>query len=260
MHISSAWILAYNFLVIATTYCEMPIALNAIDENQYTPVRGLPLLRNDKEVLKNHPMPKPPVLPPKLDQNLTLDNMSDIWQKAGKLNTEAEDLPKCNVHDTLLMPRKCLFAWMGNSVEKFESVQEKIESAVLESEYWKPSSDHGKAGYLATHANAQFVMKFSDINRPVVTINFMIMTSYGENWKGSKIRVNTFVIPKDSVGIKEDMGSMDISGYHDKETSEIFVYKLKLNKKAGIGDGILVEVRLVGGVTFKITGMAICSK
>lgn len=260
MHISSVWILAFNFLVTATTYCEMPTALNMTDENQYIPINGLPLLRKGTEVLKDHPMPKPPALPPKLDQNLTLDNVSKIWQDEGNLNNEADALPKCNIHDKLFMPRKCLFAWMGNSLEKTESVEEKIKVAVLESQDWKLSTDHEKTGYLATQANAKFVLKFTDIDYPVATVNLMVMTSYGKNWEGSKIRVDTFVIPKDNVGMKKDVGSMDISGYHDKETSETFVYKLKLGEKAEIGDGLLVEVQLIGGVTFKITGMAMCSK
>jgi len=86
------------------------------------------------------------------------------------------------------------------------------------------------------------------------------MTSYGKNWDGSQIQVDAIVTRNDSKELEQDLTSMKISGYHDKETSEIFVHKMKLNSKAEIGDGLKIDVHLLGGVTFKITGMAICSQ
>jgi hypothetical protein len=64
----------------------------------------------------------------------------------------------------------------------------------------------------------------------------------------------------------------DIEGYHDKKTSETYNIKMRLDgvgidgddsvkggeRGAVVGSDLRIEFELVGGSTFKISGMAIC--
>ena len=53
--------------------------------------------------------------------------------------------------------------------------------------------------------------------------------------------------------------SMEIEGFHDTETSESFNFNLDLGEdRAMEGDALVIDVKLVGGTTFKIMGMMFC--
>jgi len=187
--------------------------------------------------------------------------VTKIWQEAETISTitaEAKNYSKCDVKAKLYMPRYCLYAWIGNGVEKDKVIKSRIEGSTFEIDHWAYSKDHSKIGFRAEQANASFSMRFSNIDHPVLTLNFMTMTSYGKDWEGSKIHIDATVIPKDTQGLKKDSASIDILGYHDKNTSEIFVHQLKLKEEAVVGDELLIHIRLTDGVTFKITGMAFC--
>ena len=47
-------------------------------------------------------------------------------------------------------------------------------------------------------------------------------------------------------------------GYHDKKTSETYNIKMKLTREVKAGEDVRIQLELVGGSTFKISGMAVC--
>ena len=86
------------------------------------------------------------------------------------------------------------------------------------------------------------------------------MKSYGPDWVASKLRVTVEVIRPSSDGVAAvASGPFEIDGYHDLLTSVNFPHKFALaGKGARSGDTIRASFELVGGHTFKITGLALC--
>lgn len=135
---------------------------------------------------------------------------------------------------------------------------------------WEANMDYGKLGYAANKEGAMFELKFENITQTVKTLNFMVMTSYGEKWDGSKVLVEAFVdgnknkgddqVGSLSVPITEPTATMEIAGQHEKETSETYNYKLVFEDgtEAQVDNTLRIRVKLVGGSTFKFMGMAFC--
>ena len=84
-----------------------------------------------------------------------------------------------------------------------------------------------------------------------------LLRSYGEKWEGSKLKVQAWSGDK-------LLASDEIIGFHDKNTSETYNIKMKLIDKESaspgipVGSDLKITFELVGGTTFKISGMAIC--
>ena len=63
---------------------------------------------------------------------------------------------------------------------------------------------------------------------------------------------------KSSLSVKQEM---EMEGFHTSKTSVSYHHTMALeeNVLAEIGDSLIVTVELIGGTTFKCTGMAFCS-
>ena len=129
-------------------------------------------------------------------------------------------------------------------------------------EGWKSIKQYKKFDFASFVPNITFVMEFPNIEKPVEAVTFMAMTSYGEMWEGSDVHIDIYIIKKGSEtdGEVEVNESMNILGYHDRHTSEIFPHTAELGKECGagaeIGDTLRITVRHLSGKKFKITGMA----
>jgi hypothetical protein len=86
------------------------------------------------------------------------------------------------------------------------------------------------------------------------------MRSYGEKWDGSLLDVEVW---SENTLVSKN----HIEGFHNKTTSETYNIKMNLfdnDKRQGDGNGVVIGsdlkivFTLVGGSTFKISGMAIC--
>jgi len=280
MHITSAWVMAFNFLQTATAFCDRSDYLEADihfssrgspqieGELVYAPSNGLPELRQkqgDKK-LEGAPHLLPKVgLPPELNMNLTLDVISTEWRNAIK-STPAFDPSRCQntalLADTNYHYRPCLFSWvsgMEKGFDKAKNLMKRIKPVLKSNDGWEASDDNGKMGFVATKTEASFELEFHDVKQVIRTLNFMVMTSYGEKWEGSQILVEPLIERKGD-SKTENAKTMHIMGYHDKHTSETYNYKLDLGDDMGImpKDTLRIRITLVGGMTFKFMGMAIC--
>ena len=85
------------------------------------------------------------------------------------------------------------------------------------------------------------------------------MKSYDAKWRGSEVEMQVFV-QKRGESTEASVGTISIEGYHEKRTSESYPNRFILPSEQSIhrGDNIRIEFNLVGGSTFKITGMMIC--
>eukprot|EP01083_Nonionella_stella_P214970 774141_1 len=161
---------------------------------------------------------------------------------------------------------------MERSFDKVQHMDTRINPFLVSSSDtggWEANMDYGKLGYAANKEGAMFELKFENISQTVKTLNFMVMTSYGEKWDGSKVLVEAFVdvdVNKKGDGdgdgqpIAEPRATMEIAGQHAKETSETYNYKLVFEDglEAQVDNTLRIRVKLVGGSTFKFMGMAFC--
>ncbi len=259
MHISSMWFVAYNLLNIASAYCsDSRSRVGATPgRSDYEAIGGLPTLRST-EKLEGEPKPIPLVLPPKLNANTTLDDISSKWHGDGE--STLFDLSTCEKSDDLI--ERCIFSWVGGLERKFDKpkhLEGRMKPVLVKNKGWKASADNGKLGYEATKNGATFEMKMTIEKLEVQTLNFMVMTSYGEKWEGSKVRVDAYIDRFGKGNSKEPIKTMHIVGFHDRHTSETYNYKLDLEDGTALSKDVLrVRITLIGGSTFKFMGMAIC--
>ena len=260
-------------------------------EKDYVPTRqnGLPPLRKPEAKLSGEPkfyqlssktIDVPIVLPPELNDSLTLDDISEKWNNAIKQHNKNTQkiLQQCNIKDNTDMPRPCTYSWVGNLERKFDKakhLKDRMQQVLTSNNGWEAQDDNNKLGYVAIKANATFEIELKSINTMIRTLNFMHMKSYGEKWYRSKLRVDVSVIKKKKTSSLEQEGvvvekNIEMTGFHDKNTSETYTSQLDLYHDdetndvgdlkgiADEGDDLRVRFSLIGGSTFKMMGMAFC--
>ena len=292
MHIASTWVIAFHLLHLAGTYCSIQTTRsttnhhNNIDniEGQvkpYTAVNGLPILKEPNKILKGEPLDVSVnyAHPPELNDSLTLDNISQRWEQKRHEQKQQQNMRECH-YDTdqeVLMPRPCIFSWVGNLERKFDKTKhlnDRMKPFIITNDGWTATDDSNKLGYSPTKENAMFEMELTKESLKassslflIKTLNFLVMKSYGEKWSNSKIKVDAYFTIKGNT--EEQIKSMDITGFHDKNTSETYTAQLDLvsnNSNNDIVNGVQaleverlkLRITLIGGMTFKIMGMAFC--
>ena len=273
MHIVSTWIMAFHLAHLGSTYC-------SLNSTRTTYSEILPKLRNPQAQMKGEPVVLNQNhhhhLPPEINDSLTLDNISQKWNDNNNDNNNNQNdgtvLEECSVSNEYLMSRPCMFSWIGNLERKFDKakhLQDRIKPFLTTNEGWVALDENSKLGYCATKENAFFELEFQNIVTPVKTLTFLVMKSYGKKWENSKIQVEAKISKQ--VGTPDEKtysNSIEITGFHDKKTSETYTAQLNLaSKENGIiqddngfskSDSLKVRITLIGGSTFKIMGMAFC--
>lgn len=286
-HTITPWIFTYYFIEMATTYCDMKSTntlptshlLEYIHDNTtlsnwtsgYDHIKGLP------ELKKNVTMPKLPRLPhhvpfglpPVLNKNLTLDNVSSQW-RAAEASAIAFEQTKCPENGGIIS--SCFFSFLGGSADANpRDLRIKLNKYITHNNDWEVTWDFGKLGFEAKQGNASFAMEFdiTEHDKTVKMVNFLFMKSYGEKWDGSELRMQTTIIPsRKSSNSTEDVlnrtASMNVLGFHDKHTTETFSQKLVLDEDAEDlqgakpNDRLHVQFDMINGTTFKIVGLMLC--
>ena len=116
---------------------------------------------------------------------------------------------------------------------------------------------NNKIGYMPSKVGDKMVLEFPNLLQPIQSINFFIMKSYGEKWQGSRVLASVSQKKHDS-GWKV-LSTLEMSGVHGKNTSEIYPETIVLPDPIGKQSTMRLSYELVGGSTFKIMGLAVCS-
>jgi len=126
-----------------------------------------------------------------------------------------------------------------------------------------------KLGWVAKKAGAKVVLALDELHQPLRRISLISMKSYGEKWEGSEAKFTATVSLKQqntthhSAPVGSDpttTTTMHVLGSHNSTTSVSYTDVMELSGHgAGVGDGLTLEIELVGGTTFKIQGLMICS-
>jgi hypothetical protein len=280
MHMATAWMMAYNLLHVATTYCSLE-AWNVVQGEKsmtynHTKIPGLPELRVENQVgsldkTKTMPRPKPAGLPPVLSDSLNLRRVSEDWRDAEAATASVQD--QCKGKDY----KQCPFSWIvgfpvnGENVELYHKNSE--SDATLIHDYfakhvtdfgsWEVMDDTNKGKYgwvpVSGEIGSQMTLEFNKLSQAIRTITFFTMRSYGENWANSTVRVDISSKSSQSGSDWKSLTSKDLVGFHDKHTSEMYTEPINLPTDVQSGDNLRISIALSGGSTFKIQGLAVCS-
>lgn len=297
MHISSTWIVSYYLMNLVSAYCSLPDVEGALGEQTtqqrlhagieqhsqgvwdygYRPHDGLPQLRATKQLIGG-PKQKPRGIPPPLTETLSLEHISQQWQEETELKANlwksgnecsAEGHPYDST-DVAALPKPCLYSWVAN-LERFldnpKRLTDRIKPVLASNEGWSAADDNGKLGWVPSSGiGSKFTLEWKSVAQPVRAVTWMIMRSYGEKWENSRVKIEVWSDNK-------LMTAEEVVGFHDKKTSETYNIKMKLGATSGtnksgdvtsnsggvsVGEDLRVTFELVGGSTFKISGMAIC--
>lgn len=238
----------------------------------------LPTLRNTKQ-LEGGPKAKPRGIPPPLTNDLSLEHVTRIWREESEANAllwstredcEADGRQTGDNDDAdhlESLPKPCIYSWVANLERRLDNPQritDKIKPYLTLNEGWSAADDNNKLGWVpSSGVGSKFTLEFKKIAQPVRAVTWMIMRSYGEKWEGSNLRVEVW-------SGNDRLAGEDIVGFHDKHTSETYNIKMRLGNGeaeegagtssagAAVGSDLKITFELIGGTTFKISGMAIC--
>jgi hypothetical protein len=122
-----------------------------------------------------------------------------------------------------------------------------------------------KLGLAAVKENATMLFEFTNVTEPIQLLTIHSLKSYGEAWEGSAAN---FIISKKiaSVGGESTVGeewvqvdSQIVSGVHNSKSTISYSTEMVF-PQIEVGSDVKLEVTLVGGSKFKITGMMLCSR
>jgi hypothetical protein len=254
MHLTTSWIVAYNLLNMVTTQCN----LHSMELTPAAAQTGRFLSANKSGMIDDFslggrsfraPRPRPAGLPPKLTRNLTLDEVSDRWQ---------QESPQAECSNAT-----CSFSWVsGLPRKKPKQIRNLFKEFLVQPATWELQEDHGKLGWMPASPvnNPVMTMQFSfDPKQPSLqSITLFFMKSYGPKWVGSEATVQ--IATKDVDGWKP-VASQILTGTHDKNTSETYSETMRLERPVNTATSPLrIAIRLTGGSTFKLMGVAVCSQ
>ena len=257
MHISATLVAVYGMLNLATEFCSLPSAVELTETTEYQPaILGLPSLKHDVKQAKGKPKLRPNGLPPPLTKALLIEDVTPQWRNATLQKA-------CSSFDTTKSSVKCPFSWVsGLSLQQNNRtwVQEYFQRRAGVWEGWELSEDGEKRGFVPTkHSNSSHFSLYFSFKQPIRSITVFMMRSYGEKWANSRLRVDVHSSNRTGDGTWQALATQEMVGFHAKNTSETYTEPLSLSHPVDEGSKLRIRARLIGGSTFKIMGLAICS-
>jgi hypothetical protein len=276
MHVTTAWMIAYNLLNIASSFCILQ-PWGVVDKsplvhedtqwhfNRTQSIdRGLDTLssdnrRNDYGVLPKVP---PKGLPPPLTDTLDLGEVSSLWRNASANLASRIQCKSYNDNVTSNKPRCAISFISGITTNKVDPSKASIENYfkpfVIETGGWEIAVERGnnKLGWSSATVGSTFITEFnsSDARGPLHTVTIFYMKSYGEKWANSTATTNLTATTDDIDW--HPVGSVVLYGYHEKMTSEVYQEVIELDPAV---HRLRIEFTLIEGHTFKVMGLVVCS-
>jgi hypothetical protein len=252
-----AWVWAYSFLDAIINYCEQEDWKLQLEGKE----KELGEKRKTKITEQAHHLLSKGVVPPPLIEGLSLEEVSQLWKE--------EDVTQEN-HCSNVIPqggRPCIFAFVTGQVGQTKnkgSLNAYLRPFLPKMQGWGTENDmsHGwsrKLGIVATKSNAVLEFQFHNISQQAKTFTIHSMKSYGEKWEGSRAEFLVTAKPHGTADFQKVVEGY-IDGIHNSTTSIDYTTRFDLEPAAEKGSDVLLKVTLVGGSTFKITGLMLCSR
>ena len=281
MHITTSFLMLYYGLDVLTTYCSMELwslaaaAVSTTTSNsnggngEFTTgetLKGPKLkLKQTKEqaLMERKPIPPPKGLPPRITKDLLLENITALWSKDSN-----ERILRCNSTTTTTRISnsssiiRCPFGWIygiGHYQTK-DQIQKLSLPYFVNQKY--PDDWEMTDGWIPKNTSTDrptMVMEFPsfDDGPPITTITIFILKSNAEPYQNSTIQVTVQSLA-DPSKLPNELAQSTISGYHTFPLDEKIPNEINLFPSLPNSGLLRLEIRLVGGSTFKIKGMALC--
>jgi hypothetical protein len=114
---------------------------------------------------------------------------------------------------------------------------------------------------VAKAPNATMVFAFSNVTVPLRVLTVQSLKSYGEAWEGSEA---LFTVTQRNPTSDDKswilVTAKSITGDHNSTSSISYSTEIQFPEEVRTGNDIRIEIKLVGGSTFKITAMMLCSR
>lgn len=249
-HSGIAWMLAFQFLQTMVDNCQ--------DEMVSTRRRAKGVVVGGDYDGGDELDPR--LMPPYGDD----DTLSDVTRKwRNRSDTFVNRCSDPNFHPG----NTCSLSWIvhrSSSVSTTSDIQRLLKPlGANESHGWMAQGNPirpPRAGWVATKANASFGIVVAATEFPIRKVTFLYMKSYGDDWMDSRVNVSLSVLGG-STTTKEDVLMEtfgELEGIHNSTTS--VNYKTTFDVNANVGDTVKANFVLVGGTTFKFTGMLFCAR
>ena len=251
-HVHIAWTVAYSFLTMALNFCEEETSRPSEDTSQkFIPAETMELVEQD--------------VPPFLDAELQVDDVRTKWKEDTVARQQSEEEYCSDVSNTKpALP--CSFAFVAapmGTVKNAGALNNYVGQFVVSNNGWSGQQDirngwQNKLGYVAEEG-ASLLLRIDKTPNKVKTVTLHTLKSYGEKWAGSKAHFGvSWTHPSGS----HYNTSFEIEGFHNQNTSIAYPFILDLGPDhiADKGSTFDIQIDLIGGTTFKINAMMVCSR
>ena len=297
MHIVATWVVVFNLLNIVVTFCsiqdflpqEMDVdAAHSFEISEWpeykSSVMAQVIPQNDAYGEAPGKPKFPPSaysLPPYLNETLSLEHVTQEWNRHSQLATERkrnlETLSSSarleSTSSSCAVPAiRCPFSWVsGLSLQQNDEkyVQHLFDNYTVPSKLtsssstWKLVSDGGKLGFAPSKIGDAVQLQFDNLPKAISTVTFFFLKSYGPKWENSQVTVSIAKREAIQDAINDWQPLLNtphqLAGFHGKETSEMYTEPIALSRKVLAGEALRITYELTGGQTFKLMGLAVCS-
>jgi hypothetical protein len=258
MHIATMWIMAYNFLNLATTHCSVVNWSSQTNHNSAGSSFMHPFNTSDQIKIpeSTYYQPVPSSLPPALTDALTLKDVTDMWRNDARA---LEKNPKvCSPNRT----SRCIFSWVSGLEwqESIATIQKKFAPFVVEQGKWRVIDDTGrrKFGWVPAEKGSKLLFEFQNLTQTVRTVTLFPMKSYGEKWRNSNARFRFLSKSNEAMDWLE-LTSLEIPGLHSTTTSEIYTIPVHMPSEIPANSNLRISMTMTNGTTYKLMGLTVCS-
>jgi hypothetical protein len=151
----------------------------------------------------------------------------------------------------------------AGTIRSAMAVNRYIKPFVESNNGWRGKNDvrngwQNKLGFVADKARSSVVFRLANITNRISSLTLSSLKSYGDDWAKSEAEFNVTVWKEEAI---EHATSFRIKGYHNQNTSISYPFRLDLGgQSAAPGRTLTLEISLLGGTTFKIISLMLCSR
>jgi hypothetical protein len=252
-HQAIVWSWAYSFVDVVINFCD------AQDwERKYQTIEAG--MTDRKSLVTSAAKELSQVAPPPLDDSLRLEDVSLKW-------TEEAENQRAHCKETVNTTSPCSMAWIAGPVGRTSnpsSLGRYIKPFLTTNDGWGIQNDMStgwsrKLGLVATKLNAVAQFDFPSMRQTAKILTIQSLKSYGDKWEGSQVQVLADVQTANSADWTRVLEE-HIQGSHNSTSSIDYTAEFELGDSAVVGSNVRVQIILVGGTAFKITGMMLCSR
>lgn len=230
-HMAIVLAFMYNALNIVVELCEQNLSSAALEQESSKQGRSQQLDSYFR---------------PHLDETVALEGFSDQW--SNNLETSSQN---CNEEDRT---ETCPFGWVALRKEDEHQHIQDIMAILVKKENWEyvqtwPPTNYGLYG--SRNGTAVLHVESSENDAPVESITIIYMKSYSEKWYNSTVQATVH-------RCEEVVSSVELSGYHDKLTSEYFTETIELPTGSSVCRSVDLTLQMTGGDTFRVGGLSFC--